>query len=303
MNATNKKLFSKLAIFSIAGAMVLGATVGSIKPNRVFADASAAQEEIVYYDDLVYGDEVFNGQGTMTDNVYDIVCDEVVTVASTLHKSAPSFTCYESYMDNFCGAMAGRNVIGFYDRWYTNLIPNYTPGMVTGSGIYRYYPDMGVDATDNVMSSLYDLMLIDQVGGTTSQNFKNGLQDYAEEKGYSASYSSFYSSATSVNLTQLTNMINQNKVGVVMCSQYNFIYSILRNEEVQGYVRVTKFNSTTAHMMMVYGYQTLAFYQDGNHVCTKTFLYVSSGFSDGPHGYMELNDFSIINEAVTVSIS
>ncbi len=302
MNAKNKKLLRRLAVFSVVGATALGSTVGLVKPNSVSASAAVEQEEIIYYDDFVYGDDVFNGQGTMTNNVYQIECDEVVTVASALHQSAPSFTSYEPDMHNYCGAMAGRNVVGFYDRWCTNLIPNYTPGMVTGTGIYRYYPDMEVPATDGVLADLYDLMLIGQVGGTTSQNFKNGLRDYVEGKGYSISYSSFYDSTTSVNLTQLTNMINQNKVGVVMCTQYNFIYGILPFLE-EGYVRVTKFNSTTAHMMMVYGYQTLAFYNDGNHVCTKTFLYVSSGFEDCEHGYMELNDFSTINEAVTISVS
>ncbi len=304
MNATKRKLLGKMAIFAVAGAMVLGQAVGLAKPNVVTAGAEVAQEEVVYCaeNDIVYGDAIFNGQGVLVNNVYDIVCDEMVTVASSMHISAPSFTSYEPTMNNYCGAMAGRNVVGFYDRWLTNLIPNFTPGMVTGAGVYRYYPDMELPATDAVLASLYDLMLIDEVGGTTSQNFKNGLRTYATQKGYDTSYSSFYGNATSVNLTQLTNAINQNKVGVIMCSTFNYIYSIMPSEEL-GIVRVNKFTSTAAHMMMVYGYQTLAFYQDGNHVCTKTFLYVCSGFEDSEQGFMELNDFSTIDEAVIVSMS
>lgn len=302
MNATNKKLLGKMAVLMIVGTMFLGQAVGTAKPQTVMAGASS--EEVVYCadNDIVYGDEVFNGVGMLTDNVYNITCDEMVTVASSFHISAPSFTSYEPTMSNYCGAMAGRNVIGFYDRWLTNLIPSYTPGVVSASGIYRYYADYGDSATDLVMSRLYDLMLIGQTGGTTSQNFKNGLVSYANEKGYSASYSSFHNNATSVNLSQLTTAINQNKVGVVMCSQFNFIYGIIPCFDV-GYVRINKFHSTTAHMMMVYGYKTLAFYNNGNHVCTKTFLLVSSGFEDCEQGYMEMNDFSVINEAVIVSIA
>ncbi len=302
MHLINKKLLGKITLFTIAGSILLSQAIGLSQPTTITAGAEERQEEIVYYDDMIYGDNVFNGQGTMTNSVYDIQCDEMVTVASALHTSAPSFTSYEPTMSNFCGAMAGRNVVGFYDRWLPNLIPNYTPGMVTSTGIYRYFPDMGETETDAVLSRLYDLMLIGQIGGTTSQNFKNGLVSYANEKGYSASYSSFHNNATSVNLTQLTNAINQNKVGVVMCSQYNFIYSIIQYTS-QGIVRVNKFNSTTAHMMMVYGYKTVAFYQDSNFVCTKTFLLVSSGFEDQEKGYMEMNDFSVINEAVIVSMS
>ncbi len=302
MNATQKKLLGKTAIFAIAGAMLLG-QVFSASGISVEASAEGGGEEIVYYDDFVYGDSVFQGQGTLTSSSYDISCDEMITVSSSLHMSAPSFaTVPDSSMDNYCGAMAGRNVVGFYDRWYTNLIPDYTPGMMSTTGIYRYYPDVGVAATNAVMTRMYELMRIDEVGGTTSSNFKSGLSAYATEKGYSTSYSSFHSNATTVNLTQLTTAINQNKVGVIMCSQYNFIYSILLNDTDEN-VHVTKINSTTAHMMMVYGYETRAFYYNDSLVCTKTFLYVSSGFGDCELGYMELNDFSVINEAVIVSIS
>ncbi len=299
MNA-KEKLLGKIAIFAIAGAMVLGQAVGVGK--TVTAGAQDNQEEIIYYEDMIYGDNSYNGQGVQTSSSYNITCDEMVVVDYAVHMSAPTYTTYESTMTNYCGAMAGRNVVIFYDRWLTNLVPNFTPGMVTGSGIYRYYPDLGMDATDAVMSRLYDLMQIAQIGGTTSQNFKNGLSSYASEKGYSTSYSSFYGSATSVNLNTLTTAINQNKVGVIMCTQYNFVYEIIPYEE-QGFVQISRINSTTAHMMMVYGYQTLAFYLQGNHVCTKTFLYVSSGFGDGDQGYMELNDFSVINEAVIVSMT
>ncbi len=300
MNA-QKKSIGKISIFAIAGAMLLGQAAGLAKPTTVSAGAEETQAEILYYDDMLYGeDESYNGQGVQTSSSYNITCDEMVVVSSSLHMSAPSYTTYDTSMTNYCGAMAGRNVVVFYDRWLTNLVPNYTPGMVVPSGIYRYYPDLGADATDTVLSRLYDLMQIGQLGGTTSQHFKNGLASYANEKGYSASYSSFYGSATTVNLSQLTTAVNQNKVGVVMCTQYNFVYNILPHDD---YVQITKINSTTAHMMMVYGYQTLAFYQGGNHVCTKTFLYVSSGFGDGDLGYMELNDFSVINEAIIVSMT
>ncbi len=300
-NAINKKLLGKIAVFAIVCAMCVGQVCGLSQAKVTTASADVANEEIIYYDSVVYGDDVFNGLGTQVDTTYAFACDEMVVEASSLHMSAPAYSTVESYMSNCCGPMAGRNVVAFYDRWLTNLIPNYTPGMVTASGIYRYYPEMGT-APKNVMISLYDLMLIPEVGGTTSQNFKNGLSAYASEKGYSASYSSFYSSATNVNLTQLTNAINQNKVGVIMCTEYNFVFGIDLLED-QGVVQVTRFDSTTAHIMMVYGYQTIAFYNDGNRICTKTFLLACGGFGGTDIGFVELNDFSVINEAVIVSMA
>ncbi len=301
-NAVNKKLLGKLAIFAIAGTLFVGQAVGTV--GQAMSASAAEKKEIVYCDDdITYGDDVFNGLGTQVSSTYSITCDEMVTVDYAVHTSAPAFwKTNDTSMTNYCGAMAGRNVIIFYDRWLTNLVPDYTPGMVTGTGIYRYYPDMSVAATDAVVQSLYDLMLIEEVGGTTSSNFRNGFNSYVTAKGYSTSYSSFYQSATSVNLSLLTTAVNQNKVGVVMCSEYNFVYGI---DPCTGEdrVQVSRVNGTTAHMMMVFGYKTVAFYNDGALVCTKTFLYVSSGFGQGPQGYMELNDFSIINEAVIIGIA
>ncbi len=301
-NAIKKQLLGRIAMFVIAGTMVVGQTVGGTTHRLSTVSADQAAEEIVYYDDLVDGDDIFHGLGTHYSSTYTIPCDEMVTVSYAVHMSAPAFwKLNNDYMQNYCGAMAGRNVLIFYDRWLTNLVPNYTPGGIAPNGTYCYYPDLGQDATEAALVEIYDRMQIGTVGGTTSNNFKNGLSDYATAKGYSASYSSFYDSTTSVNLNLLTTAINQNKVGVVMCSQYNFVYSILLHEN-NNTVQVAKMNSTTAHMMMVYGYQTIAFYNDGNHVCTKTFLLVSSGFGDGAQGYMEMNDFSVINESVIISI-
>ncbi len=296
-NAINKELINKLAVFTVAGAMLVGQTVKLFQSTSLTANAAESQE-IVYCDD-----EIFAGQGVQTSSTYSITCDEMVVQDYAVHKSAPEFwKTDDTTMTNYCGAMAGRNVIMFYDRWLTDLVPDYTPGMMTGSGVYRYYPDMSVDATDNVAYSLYDLMLIEETGGTTSNNFRLGLNAYVNAKGYTASYSSFYESTNSVDLDLLTAAINQNKVGVIMCSQYNYIYSI-SHFETQNMVQIARVNATTAHIMMVSGYKTIAFYNDGSLVATKTFLYVSTGFGQDPSGYMEMNDFSVINEAVVIGIA
>ena len=303
LNALQKKLFS-VATFLVAGLLVVGQLGGFVREEEQYiVRAETTQDEVVYYDDVIYDESViFSGQGQQTSATYNISCDEVVVVERVVLPNVPSFGNSDTSMSNVCGPVAGTNIIGYYDRWYSNLIPNYEPGMVTSSGAYRYFPDLALNATCNVIESLYALMKVPEVGGTTSNNFKSGLTTYVNNQGYSLSYSSFYGSATSVNFNTLATAINQGKVGMVMCSNYNFIYgidTIAREERVL----ITKINSTTGHMMMVYGYQTLAFYLDGNSVGTRTFLYTCSGYGGCEKGYMELNDFSIIDEALIISIT
>ncbi len=301
MKNARRKIFSKqAAILLLAGTFVVGQAFGV---TNITASAQTSVDEIVYCDDTVYGtEEVFWGGGDSVVSTYSIDCDQMVEVAKVVHPSAPSYGNGDSSMQNVCGPMAGTNIVVFYDRYYPNLIPNFEPGMTFASGIYEYYPDLSPDATDNVISSLYSLMNVAQVGGTTSANFKNGLRSFVQGKGYSCSYSSMYQSATNVNLTTLANAINQGKVGMLMCSTYNFVYAIDMDVE-GGEALIGKVNSPNAHMMMVYGYKTLAFYKQGAHVCTKTFLYACSGYGMAEKGYMELNSYSTINEALIVSVA
>lgn len=94
--------------------------------------------------------------------------------------------------------------------------------------------------------------------------------------------------------------INAGKVGLVMCSKYNFVYGIMHYD---GYTRVSKENGDAGHMMMVYGYQTIAYYKNGVNFQTDTFLYTCSGYGSSEKGYMQLNDYSQINNALVMTIA
>ncbi len=297
-NAIQKKHLGKIAILAVAGAISLG----QFTTMKASASAHAENDEVIYCADALYGDDVFAGQGTTSTGTYDIICDEMIYEDYAIHPSAPSFGNSNSSITNVCGPVAGTNVVVFYDRLYTELVPDYTPSTIDPTGLFFYYPDMARTQTQNVINSLYDLMDVATLGGTTATGFRNGLVEYIEGQGYSASYSSFYQSATSVNTATLATAINQDKVGVILCSSYNYVYRI-QDVDGEDLVSVTKTNSTAAHIMMVFGYQTLGFYNDGEYLFSKTFLCVSSGYSTCEQGYMELDDTVQINEAWIVTVT
>ena len=138
--------------------------------------------------------------------------------------------------------------------------------------------------------------------GTTSAEFRNGLDDYAESVGRNATYQSMYSTSKTVNLTTISSAVDQNKVGVIMCSTYNFASSV-NVITAENKVAVNKQNSSVGHMMMVYGYRVLEYYADGALFRTDTFLYVTSSYSSGEKGYILLNDDLDIDEAYVVTIA
>lgn len=252
--------------------------------------------------DTVYCDDIFEGTGEEIPATYSIYCDDYKMSDSATHPYAPSFGKNNSVIKNACGPLTGMNIVTFYDRWYTNLVPNYTPGIVNSDGDYQYLPDMAFAATENSILSLYSLMKTAELGGTISANFKSGLKKYVQDAGYDISSSSIYSNSLTVNLNKLKTAINQNKVGVIMLRKFNFVYSV-QNIQSESRIQVTKINMDAGHMMMVYGFMTLDFYKNGNIIRTETFLNVTSSDGSGDSGYIQVNDYLEIEEALIYTIS
>lgn len=288
-NAT-EKIFVSILAFALCAILSVTILCG-IKP--AFADAD---EQTVYCIDGTY-----SGTGTQTSATYDIPCDDYQLIDWAKHLKPPSFGNGDSSLSNTCGPLSGMNIVTFFDRWCTELIPNYDPGIMFSSG-YQYWSDRYLSQTKNSIRTLYDLMNTGALGGTTSANFKSGLRTYVEDAGYNVSTSSFYSTSTTVSLSKLKTAINQNKVGLIMCERFDYVSQILVSP-ADSLARIVKVHYDAAHIMMVTGYETFAFYKNGVTVATETFLLVSSGFNTGESGFVQLNDSYLnIDEALIYTI-
>ena len=290
-NAKRIKVVSLFAAALVGVSLLLTCCLIKAPSAQVSADT-----EVIYYDS-VYGAPV----GSSSTETYTIDCDDYEITAKYTYDSAPAFGNTEASFRNYCGPIAGMDIVLFNDRWKTNLIPNYDPG-ITYLGKY-YYLSLPDTYSKAAYASIYSLMKTGEVGGTTSTNFRNGLKSFVENAGYDISYSSIYSNSKTVNLNALKTAIDQNKVGVIMCSEYNYIMrlSVASGETA---MTVVKENSTVPHMMMVYGYLTCAYYKNGVNFQTETYLYVTRSDGSRDLGYMQVNDDCLdIDEAYIVTIS
>lgn len=175
--------------------------------------------------------------------------------------------------------------------------------------IYRFWYDCSFSEMAKIfhrsktnVNDLYNLMGTNQDGaGTSGEQFKDGLKKFVNNHGYNLSYGSFYQDRTSVNINALQGMIANNKVGVLLCTKYNFIYDIVHGPNETF---ISKSDYTLAHMMMVYGYITIDYYKGGQIFRRDTYLQVSSGYSTGNQGYVLVDNNSMeIQEALIVNIS
>ena len=196
---------AKIVSFTKRAIVLMIAILMLIQPLALVT-AYASPAPTKYFDDTYY-DYAGDTSGGHVDDSYDVYYDELVDTSVAL-ANVPSMKNLQN-LPYACAAITGFSIVTFYDRYYPELIPNYDPGITLSSGTYVYYPDRGLAASNTVFSSLHTLM--GSSDGTTSAEFRNGLDDYVESVGRNATYQSMYSTSKTVNLSTLENAVNQNK--------------------------------------------------------------------------------------------
>ncbi|MCH5156526.1 MAG: hypothetical protein J1G02_01460 [Clostridiales bacterium] len=197
-------------------------------------------------------------------------------------------------ISNACGAIAGAEIVAFYDKYYPNLIPGWD-SYYPATGKYR-----GQSATyiDPMMVELYNLMQTNVAGeGVSESEFKTGLQQYFTNHGYTASFSSVKSGST-LNYSACKSAIDNNKLIVLFTTPGN-VYSI---SEYSNYDIVNSYTISGNHIMIAFGYLQMKYYNSTGLFRTDTYLVVATGRSTPTLAYYKI-DSSNLESACIVNVS
>ena len=252
----------------------------------VSAGAAFAETEIRYL-----------GEGAYWQDNETVYCDYVEVESYKIQSKMPMYTNNDIAKENTCAPTAGANVIGYYDRWFTSLIPDFEPGRSYGP-VYIYSSIHNNTQIQAMFDSVYTLMETN-VGalGTSQPQFEDGLEEYVESRGYDLSYRSICSNG-SVNISVLDSELRAGKVGVMFCNTYNFVDGIKNNGTS---VEIERRSSNTAHMLTVFGYSVYRYYRNGQCFQTDTFLDVASCTNMPQYlqidlgGHLDLQDMLIVD--------
>lgn len=172
-------------------------------------------------------------------------------------------------LPNSCGAVAGAEIVAFYDKYFTELIPDWTP-YYTSNANYRRQDTTYVPA---LMRDLYAKMRtnVDDVG-VSEGDFLNGLTSYINGKGRQVSYQSVKSGNT-LNYEQCKNAINNNKV-IVLFTAPTTVYSVGLGTNTDS---ITETKIAGAHILVIYGYVQVKYYNNSGLFRTDTYLEVAMG--------------------------
>lgn len=203
----------------------------------------------------------------------------------------PNYTFSANTSD--CACIAGANVLGFYDRYDEDLIPNHKSGnLLLGEYIYssqdtyifdlirQLYSDMGTDST-----------------GTTVTEFKNGMIKFCNRKGKNISFTSCMRN-NKFDYTVAKSYMESNQPIVLFCGGYN-VADIAINEKSD---RINYYESTANHVMVGFGYKEISYTSTTFASISYQYMTVASCNIVKASGYYDINYKTNINDAYAVNI-
>lgn len=206
-----------------------------------------------------------------------------VTSSTTLG-GAPTYVAV-SGLSNACGAVAGAEIVGLYDRYYSKLIPDWA-SYNTSTGNYSPQDATYVPA---LMRELYNLMQINvNAAGVTESGFKTGLQQYITNHGYSTYYQSAYDGDT-LNYFLCQSAVDVNRP-IVLFTRAGNVYTISTNGTKDT---ISTYNITANHIMVAYGYMQIEYYNIFGLFRTDTYLEVATGLFNPAIAYYKINSTNL----------
>lgn len=266
------------------------ALIGTFFAPATFpADVKTQDDNQIYYFDTVYATD----DGPMPINMISTTIPYITKTQTASHLLAiqcPKYTYAPAV--GCCAAIGGGNVIGYYDRFDEDLIPNHVSGTPIANTYIYGMEDEGVEAA---IDKLYEYMTGDGYGAT-EDDFIYGMTRYCNEKGKNISFYSCLSKG-SFNYSAAKGYLDRNMPVILFLSGYN-VAELLGGENEDT---ISSYVSDANHIMVSFGYKEYT-YTTLNGTVNYNFLSVSSGVIYNSSGLYDFGFQTKINDALAVNI-
>ena len=202
--------------------------------------------------------------------------------------------------DYTCAPVAGANIIGFYDRYFPDLVPDIATGYARGTR-YNYY---AMARYETQLKSLID-DLATRMGtnsnGTNKYSFMAGLSSYVASRNLSATFTDITQEMTTTYVLDLEQAIAQLKNGnpiAFFTSGVNFTTFT----DTGNSVTMTIKSADDNHIFVAYGYQKDVYYDASGNVVKECISFQASSGENGLTGYYVINRYLAVNSALAVHI-
>ena len=245
------------------------------------------------------GEIYYAGTGIFTKETESFSYATKTTESYSINPSFPDYYNTDGTLDNTCANVAGANIIGYYDRFYDNLIPDYEAGILRND-IYIYFP-MGYYGAKKqaVINDLYQRMQTNvSNAGSTQAQYKNGLSSYVQSKNLSISFSGVMTNGSFDLEKAKAQFKNGNPI-----SLYLLGYNFTKVTDSGNTVTLEKKLSDGNHIAIAYGYEKVSYFDgNGKTIRTELYLKVATGLSTTSGVYI-VNKYGVLNDAEAVHIA
>lgn len=214
------------------------------------------------------------------------------TDSKSLSRGIPNYTS-PGGLESACAAVAASNLIGFYDRYYEDLIPNHAAGYdAYGFFLYNYADSYVYDAIRELYSDMDG-----SAKGINETNFKSGMKKYCAKRNLNCDFTQLVSSGK-LNYSGVKQSILENKPVALLLSTYN----MCRLNGYDSYDRYDYELYDGDHIMAGFGYCDLSYILTDGTSQTNSFIKVATGIGRMSEAYFNINYSTNINSAYKVYI-
>lgn len=254
-----------------------------------FALTTNTQAKAIYYNSIQYPTPMSSTSRTFEYTKKEIIMD------ISLPLKTPRYYDLSKELLNGCAAVAGSIVIGYYDATLKDIIENYESIIKRGNSICFKAVDLNIQL---IMNDLYNKMQINHnAPGATEDDFKKGLKEYVENKGYNITYTSYISNSN-IDYNAIESCFMEQMPIVLFVSMTDLIVDLQLGDNATTLV-THPYNAN--HILVANGIKRIKYYID-NTERIDTYLSVSSGLDEFPQGYIWLENTRQINNIVGVEI-
>ena len=234
----------------------------------------------------------YYGGGSYTTQTYTITYDHKTTQSYDIQYGLPT---YEPTAGTSCANAAGTIVIGYYDRFYENLVPNEVTYYAFGNNLtYR----SASFAIQDICLQLYDFMGTNEYG-TTFAGFDAGMASYVQQQGYTYSSTSVFTSG-SFDFNKYKTAVESGKPVALFLNNYGIYMATTTEGNVDTVINDV---SPYTHVAVACGYKCDTYYNASNNVIsTQRYLRVASGLALYGLCYINAAAYTTSNNAIAITI-
>ncbi len=239
-----------------------------------------------------YKDSEYIGSSDFEQHTLTVSYSDKSKSSKDLALNYPAYSFFVS-----CVPKAAACIIGYYDRYFPNLYPNFEPGKEY-YGVYSYTSVTNSYVTAEVNQLAADMGTTSPTEGVTVNEFKTGFQEFCSRKSLTATYTSCMSNG-SFNFNTAKTQLEQNKPLIIFMSEYN-IATLISSSNLDT---IDMYTSTVPHAMAAFGYISITYTLSNGQTRIDNYLQVSTGEPSQTSALLNLNYYIDIDNAYAVTIT